>query len=170
MNRMRNAECGMRNEKTSRRRRRHIPRLVALHSAFTIPHSAFKRWLTFNAVGLIGFALQIGLLVVFNKLFGLHYLLATILAVGITVGHNFVWHELWTWRERRTAGARGLIRRWAAFNLSNGAVSMIGNLFLMRLFVGFLGIPLVVSNLASVCVCSLLNFVLSDRVVFVRGM
>jgi len=137
-------------------------------SAFRIPHSAIKRWLTFNAVGLIGFALQIGLLVVFNKLLGLHYLLSTFLAVGITVGHNFVWHELWTWRERRATGVRGVVRRWAAFNLSNGAVSMLGNVFLMRLLVGFFGLPLIFANVASVGVCSLVNFFLSDRVVFVR--
>jgi len=108
------------------------------------------------------------LLVLFSKAFGLHYLLATVLAVGLTVVHNFVWHELWTWRERRAPGAQAVLRRWAVFNLSNGAVSLIGNVFLMRLFVGFFGVPLVVSNLASVCLCSLLNFALSDRVVFVR--
>ncbi len=141
---------------------------MAIARRFRLPQNSLARWLTFNTVGLIGFALQIGLLVLFNKAFGLHYLLATVLAVAVTVAHNFVWHELWTWRERRASGAGAVLRRWAVFNLSNGTVSLVGNLFLMRLFVGFLGVPLVLSNLVSVCLCSLLNFALSDLVVFVR--
>jgi hypothetical protein len=37
----------------------------------------------------------------------------------------------------------------------------------MQLFVGELGIPVLAGNLASIACCASLNFLLSDRVVFV---
>src|ERR1035438_3026162 len=56
------------------------------------------RWWRFNLVGIGGFALQLGMLWVLARLFGVHYLIATALAVEIAVLHNFAWHEAWTWR------------------------------------------------------------------------
>jgi len=45
----------------------------------------------------------------------------------------------------------------------------VGNLLIMRALVGGLGINDVAANLVAVAVCSLANFLLSDRVVFERG-
>jgi putative flippase GtrA len=56
--------------------------------------------------------------------------------------------------------------RLAKFNASNGAVSIVGNLVLMRLLVGKLKFNYVVSNCVAIVVCSLLNFLLGDRFVF----
>ncbi len=44
----------------------------------------------------------------------------------------------------------------------------MGNLLLMRLLVGEMRLNYVVANLAAVAVCSLVNFLLSDRFVFHR--
>ena len=60
------------------------------------------RFLKFNGVGAIGFALQLALLALLLRL-GLHYLAATALAVELTILHNFAWHERWTWRDRPAA-------------------------------------------------------------------
>jgi putative flippase GtrA len=56
--------------------------------------------------------------------------------------------------------------RLAKFNASNGAVSIVGNLLLMRLLVGKLKFNYVVSNCVAIVACSLLNFLLGDRFVF----
>ena len=56
--------------------------------------------------------------------------------------------------------------RLAKFNSSNGAVSIVGNLVLMRLLVGELKLNYVPSNLIAIGICSLVNFVLGDRFVF----
>jgi len=122
------------------------------------------RFLTFNGVGFVGFALQLGLLGLLLRL-GLHYLAATALAVELTVLHNFFWHERWTWRDR-PAGAGGAWRRLWRFHAANGLISLAGNLVLMRVFVGLLGMAPVPANLLSVLVCGLVNFAASDRFVF----
>jgi putative flippase GtrA len=130
------------------------------------------RFLRFNGVGVIGFVLQLGVLAVLLRL-GVHYLAATALAVELAVLHNFAWHERWTWRDRAAdphgpstwLGAGRRNRLWR-FHASNGLISLMGNLVLMRLLVGLLGLPAVPANLLSVLLCSVVNFTASDRFVF----
>jgi putative flippase GtrA len=123
-----------------------------------------QRWLVFNGVGIIGFAVQIGLLAALLHL-QLHYLAATALAVEVTILHNFAWHERWTWKDRPTGAAGRWGRLWR-FHALNGAVSLAGNLILMRALVGGLGMAPVPANLAAVLACALLNYAASDRLVF----
>jgi len=44
--------------------------------------------------------------------------------------------------------------------------SAAGNLVLMRVFVGGIGMNYVVANLVTIATCSVVNFLVSDRVVF----
>jgi putative flippase GtrA len=127
---------------------------------------SFFRWMKFNAVGGIGIGVQLAALAVFRSLLKLDYLLATGLAVEIAVIHNFVWHERFTWADRPAARPVQSLVRLAKFNASNGAVSIVGNLMLMRLLVGELKSNYVASNLIAIVLCSLVNFVLGDRFVF----
>ena len=126
----------------------------------------FFRWLKFNTVGGIGIGVQLAALAVFRSWLKLDYLLATGLAVEIAVIHNFVWHERFTWADRPAARLAHSLIRLAKFNASNGAVSIVGNLLLMRLLVGKLKFNYVVSNCVAIVACSLLNFLLGDRFVF----
>ncbi len=120
------------------------------------------RFLKFNAVGAAGVAVQLGVLALLVHVAGLHYLLATFLAVETAVLHNFFWHIKWTWADRPGNVLATLLR----FHLSNGAVSLLGNLVFMRLLAGAAGLEPVLANLVSIALCGLLNFVLSDRFVF----
>jgi putative flippase GtrA len=124
-----------------------------------------RRWLKFNTVGAIGIAVQLGALAILKGAFGVNYLAATAIAVETAVLHNYVWHELWTWRDRREGSRIGRLLR---FNLSNGAVSIAVNLVLMRLLVGALHIPYLIANLAAIAAGSLANFLLGEFFVF-RG-
>ena len=126
----------------------------------------FFRWMKFNAVGGIGIGVQLAALAVLRSWLKLDYLLATGLAVEIAVIHNFLWHERFTWADRPAARPFRSLVRLVKFNVSNGAVSIVGNLLLMRLLVGELKFNYVVSNLVAIAVCSLVNFLLGDRFVF----
>jgi putative flippase GtrA len=128
----------------------------------------FVRWVKFNAVGAMGIVVQLGTLVVLAGPLGLHYLLATGLAVETAVLHNFFWHERWTWMERtrRAPQLRLFLGRLLRFHLSNGLVSILGNLVLMRLLVGQFRLHYMVANVLSIAACSLANFFLSEVFVF----
>ena len=122
------------------------------------------RFIRFNGVGVAGFLLQIAVLAALVRL-DVHYLLATALAVECAVLHNFFWHERWTWADR-PADSRTRLVRLGRFHALNGVVSLAGNLLLMRLFVGTLGMPPIPANLLSVLACAAINYFGSDRVVF----
>ena len=128
--------------------------------------SALVRWCRFNAVGALGMVVQLAVLAVLNRWMAGHYLLATAAAIEVTLLHNFGWHVRYTWRERRGEG--GLAGQLVRFHLSNGAVSMAGNLALMPLLVGVVGMPVVVANGAAILCCSAMNFGLGDGWVFAR--
>ncbi len=126
----------------------------------------FRRWLKFNAVGGIGILIQLAALAILRSLLHLDYLLATALAVEAAVLNNFLWHERFTWADRPAARVSHSLLRLVKFNASNGVVSIAGNLLLMRILVGQLKLNYVAANLIAITVCSLVNFLLSDRVVF----
>lgn len=122
----------------------------------------------FNAVGVLGFALQSGaLFVLTHNAYHVSYLAATGAAVELAVLHNFVWHQRWTWRDRPSTTVRETLCRLAKFNITNGAVSIGGNLVFMSILVGRLGLPIMGANLLSVVACSIINFILADRIAFV---
>jgi putative flippase GtrA len=127
----------------------------------------FFRWLKFNAVGALGVFLQLSTLAVLVGALGVNYLLATGIAVEVTVVHNFLWHEYVTWRDRTRLARGGFLRRLLAFNAGNGLVSLVGNLVLMRLLVGVAEIPYVMANGIAILCCSLVNFLVAELMVFV---
>lgn len=122
------------------------------------------RWLKFNAVGAVGIVVQLAVLTLLKSGLGWSYLLATALAVEAAVLHNFLWHERFTWADRRTE-RRGT--RLVKFNLTTGGLSILGNVIAMRLLVGFVGVNYLAANLISIAACSILNFFVADRAIFV---
>jgi putative flippase GtrA len=52
------------------------------------------------------------------------------------------------------------------FNAANGAVSIAGNLLLMRVLVTSLNLNYIAANVAAIGACSIINFLLSEFLVF----
>lgn len=138
------------------------------------------RWGKFNLVGAVGMAVQLGALALLNHFAPGHYMLATAAAIEITLLHNFVWHLHYTWRDRfPTRNTKGVFRmghpgdrgalagHLLRFHLSNGLVSMVGNLALMPLLVESARIPVVAANAIAILGCSIVNFFLGDQWAFV---
>jgi putative flippase GtrA len=125
-------------------------------------------WLRFNAVGLIGVAVQLAILALLRSGLGWSVRLSTVVAVECTVLHNFVWHERWTWAHRKLDLQR-LPGRLLRFNVSNGLISIIGNVVLMELLAVRLQLNYMIANIAAIIACSLLNYFVSDKLVFKRA-
>jgi putative flippase GtrA len=124
------------------------------------------RWLKFNLVGGIGIAVQFAALFVLKGIFHFNYLAATAVAVEAAVVHNFVWHEQFTWSDRVQTSWRRSLPRFARFNLTTGAVSILGNLALMKVMVGYGGMNYMLANAFAIILCSLANFLVSEQWVF----
>ena len=124
-------------------------------------------WIKFNLVGLLGFALQTGVLFVFTHVTPqVGYLAATATAVELAVLNNFVWHQRWTWKDRPPATRGETLRRLVKFNITNGAVSLVGNVIFMSILVGRLRLPIAIAYVMSVTACAICNFFLADRFAF----
>jgi putative flippase GtrA len=130
-----------------------------------VSNALCTRLLRFSMVGALGVVVQLGALAVFIAV-KVDYLRATALAVESAVLHNFLWHRRFTWSDRAQPGIRNFFPSLLRFHVSNGLVSLMGNLILMRLLVGNLKIPLLIANLGSIAICFAANFMASDRWVF----
>lgn len=122
--------------------------------------------MAFNAVGLGGLALQLGIVAALVHVVHVHYAIATALAVEAALLHNFVWHQHWTWRDRPVRRRWDAMARLGRFHLLNGSVSLVGNVAFTSLITRVLGWDPVASNVVAIAVCSLVNFAASDSVVF----
>jgi putative flippase GtrA len=115
-------------------------------------------------VGAGGFVAQLMTLQGLVTLGGVATPLATALAVEAAILHNFLWHERWTWVDRRTSGGR--LARFLRFNGVTALVSIAGNVAVTAWLVGTLHLPLVVANTLAVLALAVVNFAVADRVVF----
>jgi putative flippase GtrA len=123
------------------------------------------RFVRFNIVGAAGIAVQLGTMWTLVHAAGVHYLIAAPFSVGAALAHNFVWHRCWTWPDRLHSAA-GLVRSFAGFVLANGLVSIVGNLMITGALARSRTLSPVPASAAAIVMCGLVNFVLSDRVVF----
>ena len=128
--------------------------------------SILLRWCKFNFVGGIGIGVQFAALFFLRSVMGFDYLLATAIAVEAAVVHNFVWHEQFTWSDRVEPSWRRSLPRLLWFNLTTGAVSILGNLALMRVMVGEGHMNYLVANAIAIALCSIANFLVSEQWVF----
>jgi len=150
---------------------------AANSSESKVPPSTLLRWCKFNLVGGMGIVVQFAALFLLKRVLHFDYLAATAIAVEAAVVHNFVWHEQFTWADRTTSDRtisdrgiswRGSLLRLLRFNLTTGAVSILGNLALMKVMVGQGHMNYLLANAIAIALCSLANFLVSEAWVFQR--
>jgi dolichol-phosphate mannosyltransferase len=121
-----------------------------------------ERFFRFNAVGALGVSVQLASLWLLTGVAAVHYLIATPVAVSLAVAHNFIWHRLWTWKDRDVHVMRAGVR----FVLTNGLLSLVSNLGVTAALVAGAHAQPVVANMVAIVTSGLLNFWLGDVVVF----
>lgn len=126
--------------------------------------NTFIRWARFNLVGAVGMSVQLAALALFNRCAPGHYLYGSFAAIELTLLHNFVWHIHYTWRERRHDSA--LLAQLVRFHLSNGLVSILGNLAMMRVLIHEARLPLLAADTIAILCCSVVNFFLGNKWAF----
>jgi archaetidylinositol phosphate synthase len=124
-----------------------------------------RRLLLFYLVGAMGVGIQLGVLWILTGVVGLGYLASTLIAVEVTILHNFLWHDWWTWADR-PATPSAVIRRLWRFNLTTGSISIAGNVAVTGALVQ-LGVHYLAANAVAIVVCSIATFVVSHQLVFV---
>ena len=126
----------------------------------------FGRFGRFILVGSLGAILQLLLISLLTTCFGVLSTAATLMAVELTILHNFVWHERFTWSNRHPKSARQLALRLWRFQAGNGLVSLAGNTIVMYCLVERLKAPAIPTAIGAIGLCSIANFVLADQWVY----
>jgi putative flippase GtrA len=126
------------------------------------------RFAKFAGVGLVGWLVQV---VTLSALIaaGAHYVLATALAVEVTILHNFAWHLRYTWREAAAPSRSIVLHRLVRFNTSTALVSIVGNVVAAALAVEYLHMAAPIANTLAALLLSVLNFALANRWVFQKA-
>jgi putative flippase GtrA len=124
------------------------------------------RCMKFYAVGGLGILVQLAALQMMTAAFHFNYMLATALAVEAAIVHNYLWHDRFTWADRRDSRT---LSRFLKFNLTSGVLSILANVAIMRILLTLWNLNYLLANLVTITACSVVNFLVSDRVVFQRG-
>jgi putative flippase GtrA len=126
-----------------------------------------RRFLKYNMVGVLGVALRLSVTALLHEVAELGYLLATSLAVEITMLHNFSWHLHWTWRDTCIdIGRREIALRLLRFQLSNGALAMIVNWLVMPILVGKIGMNVLFASVLTITATGVVNFLVANFLIF----
>lgn len=120
-----------------------------------------NRWIRYAVVGTLGILVRLSCIAFLDSI-GTHYLISTSIGIEAALLHNFLWHRSWTWKDRKGS----FLVRLLSFHVTNGCISIAGNLLLMPVFVQMAHI--LVANFAVIACCALVNFVAADRIVFAR--
>jgi dolichol-phosphate mannosyltransferase len=119
------------------------------------------RLLRFAVVGLSGLVVDMGLLYLLSdpRQLGWGLTRSKLLAAEIAIVNNFVWNDLWTFRDlaRAQPGLRQAVRRFAKFN----AICSMGlafNVLLLNLMYGGLHLDRYVANAVAIGLVTLWNF------------
>lgn len=94
------------------------------------------------------------------------YLLSPFISFECAVLFNFICSFFLIWKDRMDIGnARTFISRYLWYNLSCTMTFMLkmGLLLLLKLLFGW---DVVICNLSALCISGVVNFVMSDRVIF----
>jgi dolichol-phosphate mannosyltransferase len=143
---------------------------IALFSVTHRGSAGWKEWervVKFGLVGLSGIAVNMGFLYYLTEYVGLYYLMASIIAIEISILNNFLWNDLWTFRSRENQKLSSRWHRLIAFNMvSAGGVAI--NLGLLYLFTSVFGVYYLISNLIGILVAFLWNFIINRNVTWIK--
>ncbi len=117
----------------------------------------------FLVVGASGVVVNEGVLILLKNWLGIHYAIASLFAIELSILSNFTLNNAWTWADRRTGtfGARLL-----KYHLAAGFTSFCVNLSLLLFLTGFFGIDYRISNLIGIAAATVLNYVLNHKWTF----
>ena len=119
--------------------------------------TSWVRLFRYYSVGLGGAVLQTASLGACVHLIGLDYRVAMMLALLLTLAHNFAWHARWTWGDRRLSGV-GLVVAFVRFVGGNGLVSFMSTVVLMPVLVEQVSLDPVVATVVTIAAGGLVNF------------
>ena len=124
-----------------------------------------KRIIKFCLVGGSGVGVNIGLLFLLTDILGLLYVISAVFSWLGAATSNFIFNELWTFRDLRKRGAQNILKRAISFI----SVRFIGFLIYIGILTGLtelLGLYYLVSALIAIAIAMIWNYLASLNLVW----
>ncbi|MFA5124369.1 MAG: GtrA family protein [Patescibacteria group bacterium] len=125
--------------------------------------SLFRQFIKFCLVGTSNFLVDLGVYWLMTRLFGLHYLVASIISFAVAVTWSFELNRKWTFRHH----SAGLKWQYAKFFVAN-IISLSLNLCLLSLLIELVHIPDLLAKAVSSFIVAIFNFSLNRFWTFKR--
>ena len=120
----------------------------------------FKRLIKFGLVGSSGVIVNMGFFYLFNELFLIIYQISSLIAIEISIINNFIWNNLWTWKDRATDNTKKQKIRFLKYNLISWISASLSYGILLA-SVEILGWNKYVGNLTGILCGMGFNFILN---------
>jgi dolichol-phosphate mannosyltransferase len=119
-----------------------------------------KEFFNFCVVGTSGVFVNMGLLLILTRWFGLLLEYASPIAIEISIISNFVLNNIWTFRERAVRTL--LLKRLIRFHLVAFSAGVVNYIMLLSLYYGA-GMIDVIANLIGIAAATVVNYILNSR-------
>jgi dolichol-phosphate mannosyltransferase len=123
----------------------------------------WRHFIKFNIVGLAGIVVNEALLIVLKSQ-GYSLIVASVIAIEVSILSNFVLNDLWTFRDRRHGH---VVVRLAKFN-GLMIIGLIANLVILYAFTAYLGVQYTISNLIGIGAAFLSKYWLSVKFAWIK--
>jgi dolichol-phosphate mannosyltransferase len=131
-----------------------------LANLFRIRFHKSREFLKFCIVGTSGVFVNMGLLILFTRMFGLLIEYASPIAIELSIISNFVLNNIWTFRTRLVKTS--LLKRLLRFHIVAFSAGIVNYIILLSLHYG-LGFMDIIANLIGIAAATIVNYVLNSR-------
>ena len=124
------------------------------------------RFLKFGVVGGSGVIVNMFFLWLFTDIFGIYYLVSSVMAIFLAMTNNYIWNDLWTWKGRGENGFKSYFLRFLKFCFVSGMIDYVGNLSILWILTHFFHVYYLISNLIAIGTVMLFKFFVHDKWTF----
>ncbi len=125
-----------------------------IYQIFINPH-----FLKFAIIGTSGICINMAFLYLFTSVMGIYYMASAIYAIEISILWNFIFNNIWTWKDRKK---QKLYKKIVKYHISTGLSAILGNWLILLILTEFFSVYYLVSNLIGIAAATIANFLLSD--------
>jgi dolichol-phosphate mannosyltransferase len=119
-----------------------------------------REFFKFCVVGTFGVFVNMGLFIIFTRLFDVVLEYASPIAIEISIISNFVLNNIWTFRARTVKSS--LFKRFIRFHIVAFSAGVVNYITLLS-FVYGMGLMDVIANLIGIAAATVVNYVLNSR-------
>jgi len=131
-----------------------------LVNLFRIRFHKSREFLKFCFVGTTGVFVNMGLLIILTRMFGLLLEYASPIAIELSIISNFVLNNVWTFRARVIKTS--LLKRFLRFHIVAISAGIVNYIILLSLHYG-IRLMDIVANLIGIAAATIVNYVLNSR-------